>query len=146
MEIKGQKILKVCSILMIVFGSLGLLAMIVSIAGLSAIGGIAAGFGGAATAMGIALLAFFVGICIGAIELTAGIIGVKACKKPTINGIKTAFILGIILIAFDAVAIILNIVNDTFSFGSIASLAIPVVYFLGVLQYRAAIIELASGK
>ena len=68
---KGQKMLKVCSILMIIGGAFVTLTGILMIAGLSIL---LSGLGGAAVA--IMTIAVIVGCLGGALELAAGIVGV----------------------------------------------------------------------
>ena len=89
---KGQKMLKVCSILMIIGGAFVALTGILAIAGLSIL---LSGLGGAAVA--IMTIAVIVGCLGGALELAAGIVGVKAAGMPSVGKIKAAFVSAFLL-------------------------------------------------
>ena len=146
MEIKGQKMLKVCSILMIVFGSLALLVSLLGVLGLSLLGGAVAGAEGAAALGGIALILFIVACAGSILELAAGIVGVKAAKEPSINGIKTSAILGIVILAISVISVIYTFINSTFDLTDLIGLIIPTLYVVGVIQYKNGLLALLSGE
>lgn len=146
MEIKGQKMLKVCSILMIVFGSLALLVSLLGVLGLSLLGGAVAGAEGAAALGGIALILFVVACASSILELAAGIVGVKAAKEPSINGIKASAILGIIILAISVISVIYTFINSTFDLTDLIGLIIPTLYVVGVIQYKNGLLALLSGE
>lgn len=146
MEIKGKKMLKVCSILMIIFGSLALLVSVLGILGMGILGGAVAGSNGAAAFAGIALIIFLVA-CAGAIlELVAGIIGLKATKEPSINGIKASAILGIIILVVSVISIVYALATSTFELTDLIGLIVPVLYVVGVIQYKNGLLALLSGE
>ncbi len=142
---KGQKMLKVCSILMIIGGAFVTLTGILMIAGLSIL---LSGLGGAAVA--IMTIAVIVGCLGGALELAAGIVGVKAAGMPSVGKIKAALVLGILVIVMALFSNIYTLVTaDQITFSSFLSaclgLVIPVLYLVGLVQFKNALVALLSG-
>ena len=146
MDLKGQKMLKVCSILMIIGGALVLL---ISIFGL--VGVIAAASAGLDIGMsiGAAYGAMAIAIVSSAIELVAGIIGVQAAKMPSVGKIKASLIMGLLVALLSLVSSIMSIVSAGFEVSDIVSLllglVVPVLYIVGVIQYKNALLELMGG-
>ncbi|MEG2072576.1 MAG: hypothetical protein RRY47_05270, partial [Oscillospiraceae bacterium] len=89
---KGQKMLKVCSILMVIFGALALLISILGVLGVGLLAAAAEeGIGMAATLM------LVVGILGCALEFVTGIIGIKAASSPSVPKIKASLIFGLLV-------------------------------------------------
>lgn len=142
---KGQKMLKVCSILMIIGGGLVLLGAIF-LSGL--LGLLAAETGG--TLQSLAIVAIIISIAGPAIELVAGIIGVKAAGMPSVGKIKASLILGLLVVLLalfnNIYGFIINGVNVNGIVGLLLGLVVPVLYLVGLIQFKNALIELLSGE
>lgn len=142
---KGQQMLKVCSILMIIGGALNLLLAIIVIAGLAVL---MAALEGAGAAL---LVAAMVAACLGgALELAAGIVGVKAAEMPSVGKIKAALILGILVVVLCLFNLITNVVSEGFTTSSIITMllgvVVPILYLVGLIQYKNALVALLSGE
>ncbi|MDR0952201.1 MAG: hypothetical protein LBM18_04685 [Oscillospiraceae bacterium] len=131
---KGQKLLKVCSILLIIGGALNVL------------------FGAIGAAAGAVVGAFIliVPFIIAAIQLAAGIVGVKTSNEPGEDSFRTAMTLIVLMIIFSLVYSIYNLAQTTgmyagFSGAAVANillgLLVPALYLVGLLQYRSALSE-----
>ena len=124
---KGKNMLKVVSILYIIFSGisilLGLLALVGG--GMIAAGGdmMGAGVGAVAAIAGVVLIASSV------FSLIVGIIGVKNCAKP--EKAQVCFVLGIILIVLAAFSLISSFGGDGNVFSALVGLVLPVLYTLG---------------
>ncbi|WP_308754359.1 hypothetical protein [uncultured Anaerotruncus sp.] len=124
---KGKTMLKVVSILYIIFSGisilLGLLALVGG--GMIAAGGdmMGAGVGAVAAIAGVVLIASSV------FSLIVGIIGVKNCAKP--EKAQVCFVLGIILIVLAAFSLISSFGGDGNVFSALVGLVLPVLYTLG---------------
>ncbi len=142
---KGQKLLKVCSILMIIGGGILLLFAILAVAGVGLVAA-ATDLGAGLTA--VAILAIILSFAGAAIELVAGIVGVKAANMPSAGKIKAALVLGILVLLISLYNSITTIVADGFGagiFGLIIGAVLPVLYIVGVIQFKNALIELLGG-
>lgn len=146
MDLKGQKLLKVIGILMIICGAASLVITVIAIGPIiyvaNAIGGIVP-----------LLLTLVVPLIAAAIELAAGIVGVKAAGMPSVNKIKTAVILGIVILVLSLVSITYstllssalgNSVTDIV-IDAVSGLVIPVLYLVAVFQYKNALVKLLNG-
>lgn len=142
---KGQQMLKVCSILMIIGGGIVLLGAIF-VSGLLSI--IASAANGELQAL--AILAIVIAILGPALELAAGIVGVKAAGMPSVGKIKAALVLGLLVV-------LLSLFNNIYSFivdgvdvsaviGLLLGLVVPVLYLVGLIQFKNALVELLSGE
>lgn len=148
MDLKGQKMLKVCSILMIIGGALLLLLSIIGLAGVVAAFAVATPEELGMSA-GAAYGSMAVGIASAVIELVAGIVGVKAAKMPSVGKIKASLILGLLVAVLSLISSISGIVTSGFTGSAVAGLVlglvVPVLYVVGVIQYKNALVELLGG-
>ena len=157
MQQQGSTLLKVVSIILIVFGALGIVAGISGLVG----GGVVAGSGIADQATGTTLsinngelsgsdadvaalgitalvLVGVIALISGALDLIIGIVGLKASKENAKH--TAAFVLGIIGVVFAVISLIATISAGGDMTTSLASgvvgLILPVLYLVGVNQTR----------
>ncbi len=131
---QGSTLLKVVSIIMIVYG------IILAVFGLlSTVGGgamIGADVETDVTAAGAGLA--IIGIAFifsGVLEAVIGFIGLKASKEQGEH--KAAFAIGVIGVVFSAITLIQSFGGDGASIGSsLVGLILPVLYLVGVYQTR----------
>ena len=147
MNLKGQKLLKIIGILMIICGALSTVLTVISIGPIiyvaNAIGGIVP-----------IILTLAVPLIASVIELVAGIVGVKAAGMPSVSKIKTAVILGIGILVLSLVSIAYSTVLSSALGNSItdividavAGLVIPVLYLVAVFRYKNALVRLLNGE
>ena len=139
---KGKNMLKVVSILYIIFSGisilLGLLALVGG--GMIAAGGdmMGAGVGAVAAIAGVVLIASSV------FSLIVGIIGVKNCAKP--EKAQVCFVLGIILIVLAAFSLISSFGGDGNVFSALVGLVLPVLYTLGAYWNKQSAAALSAPK
>lgn len=154
MDLKGQKMLKVCSILMIIGGAISLLVSILGLVTLSAAASLGAAMGANLDAelgmsMGAAYAVMVVAIVASGIELAAGIVGVQTAKMPSVAKIKASLILGLVVALLNLAASIYSMVMGGSFANEIVSLllglVIPVLYIVGIIQYKNALLELLGG-
>lgn len=124
MNAPGKGLLKVVSILFIIGGALvlllSLLAVGVTIAAISLIGGLAI----------LAVVGTILLIIVGALELILGIVGLKKCGDPAQGGYFITT--GIILCALSLVSIILGLVGGgTFDVSGAIGFVLPILYIVG---------------
>lgn len=129
---KGQKFLKVTSILIIIGGVIGVIVGIlglISIAALAALSGEGQGMGLYYAAMGLAILASI-------IQFIAGIKGVGACSDPKKAGSCVKW--GIVIVCITVVSIAITLIGGgELSITSIAlNLLLPGLYTYGALQMK----------
>lgn len=151
MNAPGKSLLKVVSILFIIFGAIGAvvsaLALAASAAG-SAIAGAAADAAGsdAATAVvavvtGVVIIASVVGLIDSALTLVFGIIGVgKKSGDPGKGGFYV--VTGVILCALALVSIILTMAFSTsgFPWSSLINFVLPILYIVGGSMNKKAVV------
>lgn len=140
--------LKVCSILMIIGGALALLLSALGFAGVAAAASL---LDGEATAeVTTAYIWLAVAIVASIIELVAGIVGVQAAKMPSANKIKLSLVLGLLVVVISLASSISSIITAGFSTSTITSLltglVVPVLYLIGLIQYKNALVALLSGE
>lgn len=126
----GSKLLKVISILTIIFAGI---AIVIAVLGMTGAGLLAAG----GVNMGMYWFALILGLVGAAIELIAGILGVKNWNKP--EKAQTCIICGIAVIAFTLISDIISFVSYSAGFGwfsAILGLVIPVLYLIGAFQLK----------
>lgn len=132
----GSKMLKVCSILMIIGAALALVMAIVGFMGLGAImgaaaGSFAAGFGVAAILMGIASLG-------AVLQLIAGIMGVKNWDKP--QKATGCIVMGIVILVINIISQVGSLMSSQSTgsevFGIILGLVLPILYLVGAFQLK----------
>ena len=131
---KGQKFLKVTSIIMIVLGVLGVITGIFGFLGVGALS--MAGLIENATLL---YVSFVIVIVASIIELIAGIKGVGACNAPEKAGACVKF--GIIIAVLSIVSTILGAVagsefNATTIVSLLLNLVLPGLYSYGALQMK----------
>ena len=138
---KGQKMLKVCSILMIVGGGIAAVLSVLAILGAAAL----AAAGALETFLLIAVILAVLGA---GIELAAGIVGVKAAGMPSVGKIKASVIMGILVVVMSIVSNVFNYsLNGKFDVVSIVlGLVLPVLYLIGVFKFKNALVALLSGE
>lgn len=126
----GSKFLKVTGILMIIFGSIGLVFSLIAIAGIGVLAAL-----GASTGM---LWASGIIALVGSVaEFVAGIIGVVNWNKP--EKANTCIGWGIAVAAMCVVSSVLSFIGypDSFNWFSLVSgLVIPVLYLIGAFQNK----------
>lgn len=129
---KGQKFLKVTSILMIIGGVLGAIVSLMSILGVGALTALA----GSAEGMGLLYVSLIVAIVDCVIEFIAGIKGVGACSDP--RKAEGCMIWGILVAVLCIVSMILGMVGGgKFSITSlILNLVVPALYIFGAVQMK----------
>lgn len=129
---KGQKFLKVTSILMIIGGVIGAIVGVIAIIGVSAF----AGLRGSAEGMGLLYVSCILVIAASVFELIAGIKGLGACKEPE----KAAGCVkwGIVIAALSVVSMIIGVVGGgDFSVTSLVlNLVLPGLYAYGATQMK----------
>lgn len=132
-----SKMLKVTGILMIIGAGLGLLGGI----SLLAIGGAAGAVDPSLASSGGLIMALaLVAIVVSAVQLVAGIMGVKNWNKP--EKAQICFILGIAIIVVGLISDIISIASAGFSASIVTSavtgLIIPALYTYGAMQLKKA--------
>ena len=132
---KGQKILKVTSILMIIGGIIAVIAGIIAILGVSVLAALI----GSAEGIGLLYASSILVTVASIIQLIAGIKGLGACKAPqkAASCIKWGVIVAILAI----VSIIIGIVGGgEFSITSlILNLVLPVLYIYGATRMKSSV-------
>lgn len=132
----GSKLLKVVSIIMIVYGAIiAVLGLITTLGGGALMG---ADVADADEAMAVGSFAAMLGVVFlfsGIIEIVTGVIGLKASKD---NGKhKAAFVIGIISVISAGYSLITALGGDGGSIlGSVVGLILPALYLYGVYQTR----------
>ena len=118
MNAKGKGMLKVVSILFIVFGAIAIIFSIIAVLGAS----VAAAFAGSSVA--ILMVAAILLLISSVAMLVIGIMGLKRCGDPS----KAMFFIvtGIILCVLNLVSMILN-----FDWSSLIAFALPILYIVG---------------
>ena len=131
MNAYGKGLLKVVSILFIIFGAIATVILIIGLIGYAmadSIGGLA----------GIIIVTLILILVVSVLELIIGIVGLKKCGDPT----KGRFFIttGIILCALSLVSLILSIAGGSFDVTSlgiktgtltIIGFVLPVLYIIG---------------
>lgn len=129
---KGQKFLKVTSILMIIGGVIGATAGIIAILGISALAALA----GSAEGTGLFYASSILVVVASIIEFIAGIKGIGACSAPQ----KAASCIkwGIVIAVITVISIITSLVGGgDFSITSLVlNLLLPGLYVYGAMQMK----------
>ncbi len=129
---EGSKLLKIVSILMIVFGAISLILDIVAIAGAAWAFALAAELG---ISVGGYIFAIILLIVATIIQIVAGILGVMNWNKPA--KAQTCFIIGIICIALTVIGNIIAVASyEANVFTLISGLVIPILYVVGALDLK----------
>ena len=127
MNAPGKTLLKVVSILYIIFGALFALAALLSLFLGSLIGSFVSGFFGDYSALlggAIGIVLFIVFLILAAIDLVAGIVGIKQCGDPS----KSMFfiVFGFILGGLSLISFITN-----FQVGNLIGIIMPALFVVG---------------
>ena len=129
---KGQKILKVTSILMIIGGILAAILSVIGILGVSALVAMA----GSAEDTGLFYASFILAVVASIIEFIAGIKGIGACSAPQ----KAASCVkwGIIIAVMTIISMIIGLVaGGEFNITSLVlNLLLPGLYAYGAMQMK----------
>ena len=129
---KGQKILKVTSILMIIGGVIAVIAGVIAILGISALAALL----GSAEGTGLLYASSIIVTVASVIQFIAGIKGVGACSdsQKAASCIKWGIIIGILAI----ISIVIGLVGGgTFSITSLVlNLLLPGLYVYGAMQMK----------
>lgn len=132
MQSQGSRLLQVIGILMIIGGGIVLITSLIALAGIGALGAMA-GSGAAGVALGI--IAVGASLVAGAIELIAGILGVKNWRQPA--KAKSCIVMGIIIIVLQALSFIMALVGGTPDYLSVVlGLVLPILYLVGAFQLK----------
>ena len=132
---KGQKILKVTSILMIIGGVIAVVVGVLAILGISAL----AALSGSAEGTGLLYASSILVTVASVIQFIAGIKGISACSDPqkAASCIKWGIIIAILAI----ISMIIGLVGGgTFSIASLVlNLLLPGLYVYGAMQMKGAV-------
>ena len=131
----GKGLLKVSGILFIVFGGISLLLGVLALAGLMMPGGaqmVEQTTGVSATTVIIGAILIVV---IAAVNITAGILGVKNANKP--EKAQTCFIVAVVLLVIIIVNSVISVSTGQFNIVSIViQFVLPVLYLLGAIKNK----------
>jgi hypothetical protein len=116
MNAPGKGILKVVSILFIVFGAIALVFSIIAVAGSFLLGG-------------LFILAALFSLAVSVLELVLGIVGLKKCGDPAQGGFFVTT--GIILCVISLISLIIGIVSSGFNFFGLIGFVLPILYIVG---------------
>ena len=138
---KSCKLLKVVSILMIIFGGIALLVALLAVLGAGVIAAGAAGIGtdAAGAAAGLIMVASIIMLIGAVIQFVAGIVGVKNHKKPEKATICIVF--GVLVTLVYIVSIVIDIASGagqpmTIALSIVIGLVMPVLYLLGAFKLK----------
>ena len=127
---KGKTILKVTGILMIIGGAISIIIGLVAIAGVGVLAATRETLG-IDFNTGIYTFSAILVLVSAAMELTAGILGVKNCDKP--DKATSCIVFGLIIIGLSLLGNILSVVSGG-EFGVISfliSLVLPILFIIG---------------
>lgn len=132
----GSKVLKICSVLMIIGAAVVLVISLLALLGLGTLMGLAAE--DMATGFGIAAV-FMVIASLGAIlQLVAGILGVRNWNNPA--KAQSCIVMGIVILVINIISQIGNIANSQSAgnavFYALLGLVLPVLYLVGAFQLK----------
>lgn len=131
MNAPGKGLLKVISILFIIFGVIAAIVSVIALLGSAILTAYAGGLGA------IVMIATIVMLLASVLELIIGIIGIKKCNDPA----KAGFFIttGIILCALTLVSLIMSIASAGFSATSLIGFVLPVLYIVGGCMNKKAV-------
>ena len=135
MKAPGKGLLKVSSILLIIFGGLGLLLGALTLAGYFTPGVVEVVAAQTGLSAGILLINAIAVVVLAVLNIVAGILGVKNCDK--VEKAQTCFTVGIILILLVIVEAAIAAVSGGLKWYSIViGLVLPVLYLMGALKNK----------
>ena len=121
---KKSGMLKVVSIIIIIFAAIAICILIGSVSAINAFGGqellLASGID-----PNLYTAAVIFGIVSCVVDLFCGVLGLLSKSKKLVE------ILGLILIIFAVVSLILNAITGSFSWTNLIGLILPLLYFIG---------------
>lgn len=141
MQAPGKTLLKVVSILFIVFGAIATIFSIIAIAGAAMLASVAEELGGAAVG-GLLIVAAIYALVLSVLDIVIGILGVSRSGK--VEKAKFFINMGVLLCALAAVSMVLGIVNGGFQVISLIGFVLPVLFIIGGLQNKKAMETPAS--
>ena len=123
MNAPGKGLLKVVSILFIIFGVIATIVSLIALVGSAAVTVYLGDLGI------ILMIATIIMLIASVLELIMGILGVKKCSDPQ----KASFFVttGILLCALTLVSLIMSIASSSFSVTSLIGFVLPVLYIIG---------------
>lgn len=129
---KGQKFLKVTSILMIIGGVIGVIAGIIAILGISALAALMETGEGTGLLYASSIIVTLASV----IQFIAGIKGIGACKAP--QKAATCIKWGVIIAVLSIISMIIGLVaGGDFSITSLVlNLLVPGLYIYGAIQMK----------
>ena len=122
---KKSTMLKVISILMIIFGALALIMSIGAFAALGFVNDLASSLGVEGVSMASVALPLIASI------LVAGIVGLASKSRPVLMGF------GVIVLLITLISLIVNTVSSGFNAMNLVSFVLPILYVIGVVQCKA---------
>ena len=117
-------LLKITSVLLIVFGAMAVLMSGIALAGMNVLNQWALAMGGASLPLGV----YIFSLLASALELAAGIMGLAWKSRGVLMGIGMA----VVIVAF--ISLIVNTVVDGFQVMNLLSLILPVLYVAGAVK------------
>lgn len=126
MNAPGKGILKVVSILFIIFGAIMTIVSIVGLVGSSMVSTMFGGLGG------ILVVATVIALISSLLELVIGIIGLKKCEDP--SQANFFIVTGIVLCALNLVSMIMY-----FQVTSLIGFVLPILFIVGGIQNKNAV-------
>lgn len=126
---KGKGFLKVIGILMIIGGGISIIIGILALVGASALAAVLG-------SIGLWYVATFLVLAGAALELAAGIVGVKNCDKP--EKANVCIVMGILVAVFSILGNILSSVagSDFNVFSMLSGLLLPILYIAGAVMNK----------
>ena len=123
MNAPGKGMLKVVSILFIIFGAIATVVSLIAVFGAAALSSLTGGV------TAILLVGMILLLIVSVLELIIGIIGVKKCADPSQAGFF--IVTGIVLCVLALVSIILSISGGGFDFTGLIGFVLPILYIVG---------------
>ncbi len=123
MNAPGKGILKVVSILFIIFGAIATIFSIIALIGSSMVSSVFGGLGA------ILVVATIIALISSLLELVLGIVGLKKCADP--SQANFFIVTGIVLCVLNLVSMIMS-----FSVLSLIGFVLPILYIVGGVQNK----------
>ena len=123
MNAPGKGILKVVSILFIIFGAIATIFSIIALIGSSMVSSVIGGLGA------ILVVATIIALISSLLELVLGIVGLKKCADP--SQANFFIVTGIVLCVLNLVSMIMS-----FSVLSLIGFVLPILYIVGGVQNK----------
>lgn len=126
MNAPGSSILKIASILFIIFGAIAALFSLLALLGSTALTSIIGGYSTTAAVAtgGILMFASIIALAASALEVFIGVIGLKKCNDP--SQANFFIVTGAVLCGLTLITMIMS-----FSFLNLISFVLPVLYIVG---------------